>query len=202
MANFVSISGPSTTGKTSLMNSLSTYSELSSVVFSPDMHDVVWSNLVDGGYFTDFTEILKDTDYLCTYILRLIDYYNNYIDSYKDSDCLVILDGCWLDLSIYSILNMWYTRGVKSVQEDILEKVSVYNKNISRIYITEANDSQYPLSKYHIRGKMSTFRTNRPLEIQYYELAKNFKNSESLPSTDVSDCSLFIINDLKKLGYV
>lgn len=202
MATFISISGPSTTGKTSLIESLSTYKELQHIVFSPDMHEVVWSDLVDKGFFQEFTEISKDSDYLCTYIIRLIDHYNNYLEQFKDTDDIVILDGCWLDLSIYAHLNMWYTRIIKSVQEEILRKATVYDKNIVRIYITKADDKKYPVDKNRLRGKISTFRENRALEIRHYEIAKHFKTALEIPTSDITDASLFIIEDLKNLGYV
>lgn len=202
MAKFVSISGASTTGKTALMNSLSTYRELGKVVFSPDMHDVVWSSLVKARLFTDFTEISTDSEYLCTYIIRLIDHYNNYLDSLRDSDALVILEGCWVDLSIYAMLNMWYSRIVKSVQEEILYKASKYSDEVSRIYITKADDANYPVAKFRVRGKMSTFRDNRPLEIRYYDLATHLKDAVAIPSSDVTEASMFVIDDLMKLGYL
>lgn len=202
MATFVSISGPSTTGKTSLVNTLSTHLELSHAVFSPDMHDVVWGNLVDRGLFSEFSDISTDPEYLCTYLIKLVDYYNEYLDSYKDSDALVILDGCWLDLTIYSVLNMWYNRNIRPVQEELLSRVSKFEERISRIYITQADDLQYPVDKLRLRGKMSTFRANRGLEIKFYKVAEHLKNSVKLPSTDVSDSALFILNDLKNLGHL
>lgn len=202
MARFISISGPSTSGKTSLINALSTYRELDKVVFSPDMHDVVWNGLVESGHFTEFTEISTDTEYLCTYIIRLIDHYNEYLESYRDKDVLVVLDGCWLDLSIYSLLNMWYSRVIKPVQEEILSRTAKYDDMISKIYITRADDVAYPPAKGRIRGKLSTFRANRPLELQYYNLADHIDNAVTLPSADISDSALFIIDDLKNLGYL
>lgn len=202
MAKFISISGPCTSGKTSLVESLSTYKEMNNIVFSPDMHDVVWNELVEGGYFQEYTEVTTDSDYLCIYIMRLLDYYNKYIESYKDTDKIVLLDGCWVDLSIYSLLNMWYTRGIKDIQEEILAKAAIFDESISRIYITRADDLRYPVDKFRLRGKMSTFRANRPLEIRYYELASHMKNAMKLPSSEISECSLFIVEDLKKLGYI
>lgn len=202
MAKFISISGPATTGKTSIINSLSTYTELSNAVFSPDVHELVWNELVDKGLFSEFTEISTDYDYLCTFITCMIDKYTEYLESFKDSDKLVILDGCWLDLSIYSVLNMWYTRVVKSVQESILSRVAYYDPNILRIYITTAEDDKYPVRKDRIRGRISAFRMNRPLESRYYNIAKNLKNAVALPSSDTTESSLFIIEDLKNLGYL
>lgn len=202
MATFISISGPSTTGKTAIIEELSLHKDLQHIVFSPDMHDVVWNDLVDKGLFHDFTEISSDSDYLCTFIVRLIEHYNKYIESFKDTDDIIVLDGCWLDLSVYSMLNMWYTRLIKSVQEDILMRATRHDNLISRIYITKADDKKYPVDKFRLRGKMSTFRMNRPLELRYYELYKNMKNAVALPSSDKSECVDFIIKDLKELGYL
>lgn len=204
MATFVSVSGPSSTGKTSIIDSLRQIKELQAprIIISPDMHDAVWADLVKKGFFTEFTEISTDSDYLCTYILRLIDYYNKYVESLKDSDTLVILDGCWIDLAIYSILNMWYTRGIRSVQEEILSKVSKFDENISKIYITHADDLKFPVGKYRIRGKVSSFRMNRPLEIQYYDMAKHLQAAHPLHTTETEEAAQCIFNDLKNLGYL
>lgn len=202
MAKFISISGPSTTGKTSLIDSLSTHKEMYDVILSPDMHDVVWNEMVQIGHFSEFSEILSDSDYLCTYMIRLIDHYNEYMDRYEDEDAIVLLDGCWLDFTIYAVLNMWYTRIIKSVQEEILEKIAKYDDRISRIYLTTADDEKYPVDKFRLRGKITTFRANRPLEIQYYKIARHLKNAMMLPSTDISESSLFIIEDMKNLGYI
>lgn len=202
MAKFIAISGASTTGKTSLIDSLSTYREMNKIVFSPDMHDVVWKDLLEKGIFSEFTEIQSDSDYLCTYILRVIDYYHKYLDSFEDSDAIVLLDGCWLDLSIYSILQSWYTKVTKSVLESILKTITKYDERISRIYMTKADDLKYPIDRYRLRGTMTTFRENRPLELQYYDIAKHVRDVVEIPSSDISEASLFIIDDFKKLGYI
>lgn len=202
MARFISISGPSTTGKTSLINNLSTHQEISHAIFSPDMHDVVWGDLVERRLFYEFSDISTDPEYLCTYLIRLADYYNQYMDAYEDTDSLVILDGCWLDLAIYSTLNMWYNRNIRPVQEEILSKISKYDSRVSKIYLTRADDDKYPVDRLRLRGKMSTFRANRGLEIGYYKIADHLDNSITLPSTDMDENSLFILNDLKNLGYL
>lgn len=202
MAKFIAISGPSSTGKTTLVNSLSTYKELSKAVFSPDMYETVWSSLVEQGFFSEWKEINTDDEYLCLYVLRLIDYYENFIRSYENTDKLVILDGCWVDIAIYSVLNLWYTRVIKEVQEEILHRINTFDKHLSRIYFTNFDGSKQMKQKHRMQYRMANMKTNRPLEIQYYDLYKNFKNAVNLPSTDVSDASLFIINDLSKLGYL
>lgn len=202
MATFISISGPSSTGKTTLVNSLSTYRELSNAVFSPDLYSAVWTDLVDQGFFSEWKEINTDSEYLCLYVIRLIDYYENYIKSYENTDKLVILDGCWLDLAIYAIINIWYTRVIKEVQEEILHKLNKFDEHLSRIYFTSFDESKQIKQKYRMQYRMANMKLNRPLEIQFYELYKNFKNAVNLPSSDISESSLFIIDDLSKLGYL
>ena len=202
MATFISISGPSSTGKTTLVDSLSTHRELSNAVFSPDLYSAVWTNLVDQGFFSEWKEINTDSEYLCLYVIRLIDYYENYIKSYENTDKLVILDGCWLDLAIYAIINLWYTRVIKEVQEEILHKLNKFDEHLSRIYFTSFDESKQIKQKYRMQYRMANMKLNRPLEIQFYELYKNFKNAVNLPSSDISESSLFIINDLSKLGYL
>lgn len=202
MATFIAISGPSSTGKTTLVNSLSTHKELSKAVFSPDLYEAVWSDLVYRGFFSEWKEINTDPDYLCVYILKLIDYYENYIRQYEDKDDLVILDGCWLDLSIYAILNLWYTRAIKGVQEDILHRLNKFDEHISRIYFTNFDETKQVKIPHRRQYRIANLKTNRPLELQFYNLYKNFKNVVDLPSTDISDSSLFIIKDLSNLGYL
>lgn len=202
MANFISISGPSTTGKSSIVDALSTYPELSNAIFVPAMNDKVWSDLVSQNIFSEFTEVDTDSEYLCAYIFKMIEYYNDCIKTYQDTDKLVVLDGCWIDLSIYSILNLWYMRAIKPLQEEILAETAKYDEEISRIYVTKAEDDKFPVAKYYIRGKISSFRKNRPLEMRYYDIAKHLKNSTPLPSSSTTESSMFILDDLKKLGYV
>lgn len=203
MTKFIAISGASTSGKTTLINSLSTYPELSNAIFSSSIHDIVWSELVDQGFFSEFKDVSTDPEYLCLYLIRMADYYNTYLEDYRDSDRLVILDECWIDLSIYTILNMWYNRSLKPLQEEILQKIHRYDERISRIYVTLPDDTHHPIDKFRLRGSINTFRANRQLELQYYDIAKrHFNNFIPIPSSDVSEASLFIINDLKNLGYV
>lgn len=202
MARFIAISGPSSTGKTTLVNSLSTHREFSKAVFSPDLYEVVWKDLVDKGFFSEWKEINTDSEYLCLYVLRLIDYYDNYIKIYENTDKLVILDGCWLDLAIYAITNFWYNRIIKEVQESILHRLNNFDEHLSRIYFTNFDENKQIKLKYRTQYRMANMKVNRPFEIQLYELYKNFKNAVNLPSTDVSEESLFIIDDLSKLGYL
>lgn len=202
MAKFVSISGPSTTGKTSILSYLKNLPEFSNVICGSDLQDLVWDELVDRGLFTEFTDVCSDNEYLSTFILKMIDYYNNFLDAYEHEDVLVFLDSCWIDLSVYSVLNTWYNRTIREVQEEIFRKVLIYDNRISKIYLTKTDDKNYPVDKFRLRGKMSTFRANRPLEIQYFEVAKHFKESIAIPTSDIVEAAEFILDDLKKSGYL
>ena len=132
----------------------------------------------------------------------MIDYYEELLDSYKNSKNLIVLDGCWLDIFIYSVINMWYSRDIKELQESIMSKLLDFCDSISKIYITNYDDSKQEKLTNSLGLKMSNMKLNRPLEIQYYRFASNFKNAVSLPSSDISECSMFILEDLKNSGYL
>lgn len=202
MAKFVAISGPSATGKTALIDSLSTYPELFGSIFSPDMYEAIWSDLVEKGYFGEFSEINKDSEYLCIYLLKIIDYYEKFIEKYKNINRVVFIDGCWLDFLIYANLQMWYTHMVKDVQLDILNRISALSNTIDMIYFTKFDENKQDKRPYHTHFKLSNIKFNRPLEMSYYSIAENLKNAKVLPSSDVSESSIFIIEDLKNLGYL
>lgn len=203
MATFISVSGPSLTGKTSLINALSTHKAFSGAVFSPDFHEVVWNELVENGYFTTWKELTSDSEYLCVYIIRLVDYYKKYIDRYKDTDKLVILDGCWVDLIIYTMMSLWYKRSISEVQEDIMRRVSSLEKNISRFYFTRFDERLSEKStKGDIKNKIANLKSNRSLEMRYYEMFENIGGAINLPSSDITESSMFIIDDLSNLGYL
>lgn len=202
LARFISISGPAASGKTTLVQSLRRFPELRNAIITDDMHEAVWTSLVDRGIFYDFTEIDTDSDYLCCYIMQVIDYYKELLAKYENENNLVILDGCWLDLSIYAAINMWYVRAIKEVQETILDTIFHYDDRISRIYVTRADDITYPFKSHDIRSSITNLKKNRRLELNYYEVAANLKNAVLLPSNDTSKSSASILNDLKILGYV
>lgn len=202
MAVFVAISGPAVTGKTSLVDSLSTYREMSRVKFSPDFHTIVWNDLIEDDIFTEYTEITKDSGYLCTYIYKVVEYYNKYLEDHEDDEGLIVLDSCWLDFAIYAMLNLWYSNAIRTAQEEVFMNILKYTDKISHIYITKASDAKYPVDKHRIRGRFATFKQNRSLEIKLYELAMLLKNSKSLYYSEVSGDSMMIIEDLKKLGYI
>lgn len=202
MARFVAISGASATGKTSLIDELSQYPELSKAVFLPDIFSTVWYDLVDRGLFSEHEDVSRDTEFLCIFIQRIINYYKSCIEEYQDQDVLVIIDSCWVDISIYSILNMWCSHVVKDVQEGLLRQLSDYDESISRIYITQYDENKRKIEKYRLPYKRYNVKYNRPLELQYYKLASHFRDAVALTSSNNTDSALFIIEDLQKLGYL
>lgn len=202
MAKFIAISGPSASGKTSLINELSLRLDMSNVVVLPDVFETVWNDLVAKGYFSEYDEINRDPEFLCVYVQRVIDYYKNSIERYKSSDKLILMDSSWIDISIYSMINMWYIHILKEVQENLLRQLSVYDSSLDKVYLTVNDDSKQTNLKYRSPFKRYNIKYNRPLEIQYYELSSNFNHTEVLPSSDTTECATFIIEDLRKLGYL
>ena len=202
MAKFIAISGPSASGKTSLINELSLRLDMSNVVVLPDVFETVWNDLVAKGYFSEYDEINRDPEFLCVYVQRVIDYYKNSIERYKSSDKLILMDSSWIDISIYSMINMWYIHILKEVQENLLRQLSVYDSSLDKVYLTVNDDSKQTNLKYRSPFKRYNIKYNRPLEIQYYELSSNLNHTEVLPSSDVTECATFIIEDLRKLGYL
>lgn len=202
MAKFIAISGPSASGKTSLINELSLRLDMSNVVVLPDVFETVWNDLVAKGYFSEYDEINRDPEFLCVYLQRVIDYYKNSIEMYKSSDKLILMDSSWIDISIYSVINMWYIHILKEVQENLLHQLSVYDRSLDKVYLTVNDDSKQTNLKYRSPFKRYNIKYNRPLEIQYYELSSNFNHTEVLPSSDTTECATFIIEDLRKLGYL
>lgn len=202
MAEFISISGPAVTGKTSLVNELRSCGEISSSIFSPDFHDTTWADIVSQGIFAEFTDIYSDSCYLCAYLHNVVDCYNSYIEDHQDHQGLVFLDGSWLDFAIYSGLSMWYSGVIKPAQEEVFMKIMKFSNLLSRIYITQADEKNYPIDKCRVRGKRSSFRINRPLEIQLYKVSSKLEHAMMLESTDIKTNTEAIIRDLLKLGYL
>lgn len=201
MANFIAIAGPSATGKTTLWESLKGVLPRDTV-FVPDLYTEVWDELKRLGYFKDFTEIMADSDYTTLFILRLLDKYRETMDKYQDTDALVIMDSCWIDISVYSLIQMWYNHIIQEVQEQILHKLAIYDDSLNHVFITTNDDQRYKPEKYRSPFKNKNVKTSRPLELQYYRLFSNFKNAEELPTSDLQENLQYIYATLNNLGYL
>lgn len=202
MAKFVAISGPAQSGKTSLVEYLSMYPELGGAVFSPDLFNTVWSDLVDKGIFYSYDEIVRDSDFICAYLIKVIEYYESYLESYNDTDMLVILDCCWIDMLVYSVVSMWCSRAILDLQAEMISRILKLCESVDRIYITKYDANKQNKQKYHSDYKIYSVKGNRTLELQYYSMLKMLGNAVSLNTSDLSDSALFIIDDLKKSGYL
>lgn len=208
MVKFVAISGPAQSGKTSLVDTLSTHRELSKANFSPDLFNTVWSNLVEQGVFKSYDEIIRDSDFICVYLMKVIEYYEDYISMYEkvyqdtDKTKVVFLDCCWLDLLVYSVVNMWHSRAIADLQAEMIDRVMKLYHTVDRIYLTKYDENRHITQKYRSDYKIYSVKSNRGLEFSYYNLFQNLKSVVQLDTSDPSEASLFIIDDLKKLGYL
>lgn len=208
MVNFIAISGPAQSGKTSLIDNLSTCKEISKEGFSPDLFNTVWSNLVEQGVFRSYDEIVRDSDFICVYLMKVIEHYENYISMYEkiyqgpDKNKIVFLDCCWIDLLVYSVINMWYSRAIADLQAEMIDRIMKLCNTVDRIYLTKYDENKHVTQKYRSDYKIYSVKSNRGLEFSYYNLFQNFKNVVKLDTSDISEASLFIIDDLKKLGYL
>lgn len=208
MVKFIAISGPAQSGKTSLIDNLSTCKEISKEGFSPDLFNTVWSNLVEQGVFRSYDEIVRDSDFICVYLMKVIEHYENYISMYekiyqgKDKNKIVFLDCCWIDLLVYSVINMWYSRAIADLQAEMIDRIMKLCNTVDRIYLTKYDENKHVTQEYRSDYKIYSVKSNRGLEFSYYNLFQNFKNVVQLDTSDISEASLFIIDDLKKLGYL
>lgn len=204
MSKFIAISGPAVTGKTSLVDELrNSLKEYKNIVYGPDIKETVWRELVDSGYFKEFSEIDTDREYMCIYLIRLIKFYEEeLIGKYAYEDKLVILDGSWVDLLTYATLQMYYNSFIIEVQTKIFSDILALSNTIDQIYLTVADEEKYPVNYKGMRCNIVNFKKNRPLELKYYEMARQYKRVTQLPTLEIKDSRDYIITDLKKLGYL
>lgn len=202
MATFIAVSGPSSTGKTSIVDDLTTHKEFSKVKVCPDLLNTVWASLVEQGFFSSYTDIINDSEYICVYLLKMIEYYRDLIEKYSKEDGLVLLDCCWVDLAVYGVLNLWYHNMMKDLQADLLSQVNEFTGSVDKIYMTKYEESKRVIPKGHSPFKVYSKKANVKLELSYYNLFKNLYPVIELPTSDVSESALFIIDDLRKSGHL
>lgn len=195
------ISGPSFTGKTTLARLLAQSLPLDTIVI-PDYHEVVYQDLVQSGIFSEFQEIHKDRDYLLIYISRVIAYYKEMIEAYRDYPGLVIFDGTHIDLLIYSMLQLWYHYPTQELQENLMHDLLKLKDEISIIYMTSADDASYPILQWTRRRYNTSFRKCRKTELYYYDIFRDLNHVVPLPSTSLPECEYFIREDLSSRGFI
>lgn len=207
-ATFIALSGPSYSGKSTIMENIRKLDHASALHKLPDMKDVVWQNLVDTGIFKNFNEITKDSDYLLIYIGRMVNWYVSMYEKYNrlEGNHIVIYDGCHIDLLIYSMLNLWYHYPVKEIQEAEVRRILDTKEFVSLIYMCKADDGEYPVNYHNLRDSRTAFRKNRKLELDYYEMFSESSRVVKLPYTCFPDhgerCAEFIIDDMRRRGLI
>jgi len=195
----VAVSGPSLSGKSTLFNFLkSTLSEYPNIIYLDDIHDAVWDTLA-GNVFSAFTEITKDRDYMYIYIERLVKEYINRVSQDYGEENLVIMDGSYIDVLVYSFLNMWYHYPIVEIQERVVNDLLEVKDAASIIYMTRANEDDSSTSN-SLRVKMSNYKRKRPVELKLYDIFRDSKKVVTLPSSSVLGCDFFIKEDLKSRG--
>lgn len=193
------ISGPLASGKSTLVSLLEPQLPINTI-FIHDIHDKVYNNMVDSGNFSEFKEISADRDYLLIYYGRVINYYTDMINSYKDYPGLVIIDGTYIDLLIYGMLNLWYHYPTKDLLEGMVHQLLEHRDSIDIIYMTQPDDANYPLTELGRRRYNTSFKRCRRTETYYYDIFRENKRVVSLPETSVLNCDRFVIEDLKSRG--
>lgn len=198
----VGISGPSFSGKTTLARLLSSSLPIDAVVL-PDFYETVYNELLESRVFQTFQEIQKDRDYLLTYVGRVVKFYEEMLDAYREYPGLVVCDGTHLDILIYSMLSLWYHYPAREVQEQLMQRVLALKDRVSVIYMTIADDDNYPILSWDRRRyNTSFFRKCRKTELMYYDVFRDNCNVITLPSSAISTCEHFIIEDLKSRGLI
>lgn len=195
------ISGPSFTGKTTLARLVSQSLPLDAIVI-PDFHEKVYQDLVDEGIFSDFQEIYKDRDFLLIYIGRVISFYKEMVESYKDYPGLVIFDGTHVDILIYSMLQLWYHYPTQELQESFMHDLLELKDALSFIYMTVPDDDNYSIVQWTRRRYNTSFRKCRKTELYYYDMFRDLRRVISLPSSSIPDCEYFILEDLTSRGLI
>lgn len=194
----MAISGPHNSGKSTIINLLKT--QYKDAVFIPDCFEEVWNELLDDGMFQEFTELYRDRDLLITYLMRVIDRYNKYIEKYKSYEGLVFVENCFFDYFIYRELQFFYHYPLVQAQEVMTIKLLKSKRYIDKIYMTTANDGEFPVNtrtKLKKRQVSSAFLRNRSLELSLYEFYSESKRVKVLPSSSL-EAARVIIDDINK----
>lgn len=195
----ISISGPTKSGKSTVINLLKD-SLPKSTIYVEDLYYTVWKEMVDKGAFTEFIEVCRDKECMYMYIYKVCSKYLETINAYKDYEGLVVLEGCYLDYLIYAQLNTWYHYPLVNHQESFIIDLLKGKDFIEKVYMTTADDSSYPLGDSKLDYKLSkaAFNRNRELELKFYDIYRDHSKVVNLPSQTMT-CDKVIFDDLKVL---
>lgn len=194
--SLIGIAGPLSTGKSTLVSLLKQELPIDAIVIS-DIHDTVFEIVANVGEFCNFKEIYKDRDYLLTYYLKLVNYYVEVVNTWRNYPGIVLIDGTHIDLLIYGMLSLWYHKPIKGILEGSIKSLLEVKEDLSIIYMTIPNDENYKIDTSNIRRSSVGFRRNRNTELHYYDIFRDLPSVITLPSSSVLDCDRFIIDDLK-----
>lgn len=198
--SIVSISGPSLTGKSRLISLLKSILPTDKCVYGEDLFKEVFNEYVVRHEFGTYEDILKDRDFLFMACNKLIEAYEERLEEYKNTDKLVILDGCYIDYWIFMELNLKYNYPLIEYHTKLVQSMLESRKLITHVFMTTPNDELYkpnPGDGKSVSKQM--FKRLRPMEVLYYDLFRDYPNITSLDPT-VASCDYLIKQKLIELG--
>lgn len=203
----VCISGPSSTGKSTLLSELQVYfTELYDLIksrfnleleFIPELiRDLVPDNSLD--------EIFSNDEDSVKFQIEVIHKsYNRFKDMFSDVNKLYIVDRSPLDALVYLILNYSCSstqvlqKFAKDFEECSILSRLAYNLYISRVYLTSTDHYNY--TSVQVDGFRPTkYLPRRVLEVELFNYIFNHQEVQKLPA-NTPDRVLFISNDLISL---
>lgn len=169
----ISISGPASTGKTTLINQIKSQGKLANY-----KNIIIVNEIIREMFKEDFLpqvgsveQMMEDKDYDLKWVKevgkRTSAHIKNEINKYNNDDTLIILDRCTLDHFIYSLM---HTIKFSLTPEEFYEFVKEYSKrdeNIDYIFLTSIPENDF----YEIDGiRPKTWENTRYLENSLFEL--------------------------------
>jgi len=177
------------------------YRDNKDILIIQDLQDKVWRDLVDKCEFSEFTEVYSDRSYLFMYISRWVEEYISIYERYKDDDSIkvVIYDGSYLDILIYSLLHMWFHYPAKDIQGKMISRLLSMEGTLDKIYMVRPNDELYPVERgaLTLRQRMADFNRTRIMETSLYDTYRKREDVEDLSDDQVVSESM-IIDILRK----
>lgn len=177
----ICISGPSSTGKTTLFNELQKHHKLiksiygNKVVFLEEsIRKIAAENYPD----KTFDEIISTSESAISFQLEIAEsIYQNYISILSDRDTLYIIDRSPLDNLVYDIMNYQcddpevMMSNSKKLNEACSKMRSLYSY-VDRVYLTQVDRSNESIEKDGFRPSKYEYR--RQLEIELFNSIFDF----------------------------